>query len=101
MRFPIAVWSMPAVSPAYRCSAFATTIWTRCATNCRAEPPANRTLIIADGVFSMDGDICPLPDLIEVKREFGCFLMIDESHASGVLGRNWPRHRRTFRHRRR
>lgn len=51
-------------------------------------PPANRTLIVADGVFSMDGDICPLPDLIEVKREFGCFLMIDESHASGVLGAN-------------
>ena len=49
--------------------------------------PANRTLIIADGVFSMDGDICPLPDLIEIKREFGCFLMIDDSHASGVLGR--------------
>jgi 8-amino-7-oxononanoate synthase len=47
---------------------------------------ANRTLIVADGVFSMDGDICPLPDLIAVKREFGCFLMIDESHASGVLG---------------
>src|SRR5580693_7118029 len=51
-------------------------------------PLANRTMIIADGVFSMDGDICPLPDLIQVKREFGCFLMIDESHASGVLGRN-------------
>jgi glycine C-acetyltransferase len=49
--------------------------------------PANRTLIIADGVFSMDGDICPLPDLIEIKRAFGCFLMIDDSHASGVLGR--------------
>jgi 8-amino-7-oxononanoate synthase len=50
--------------------------------------PANRTLIIADGVFSMDGDICKLPDLVEIKREFGCFLMIDESHASGVLGAN-------------
>ena len=48
--------------------------------------PANRTLIVADGVFSMDGDICPLPDLIQVKRDTGCFLMIDESHASGVLG---------------
>lgn len=47
---------------------------------------ANRTLIVADGVFSMDGDICRLPDLVEIKREFGCFLMIDESHASGVLG---------------
>jgi 8-amino-7-oxononanoate synthase len=50
--------------------------------------PANKTLIVADGVFSMDGDICPLPDLIAVKREFGCFLMIDESHATGVLGVN-------------
>jgi glycine C-acetyltransferase len=47
---------------------------------------ANRTLIVADGVFSMDGDICPLPDLVAIKKEFGCFLMIDESHASGVLG---------------
>jgi glycine C-acetyltransferase len=49
--------------------------------------PANRTLIVADGVFSMDGDICKLPELVEIKREFGCFLMIDDSHASGVLGR--------------
>jgi 8-amino-7-oxononanoate synthase len=49
---------------------------------------ANRTLIVADGVFSMDGDICRLPELIEIKRECGCFLMIDESHASGVLGAN-------------
>lgn len=50
--------------------------------------PYNRTLIVADGVFSMDGDICRLPDLIQVKRETGSYLMIDESHASGVLGRN-------------
>ena len=34
----------------------------------------------------MDGDICPLPDLVSIKEEFDCFLMIDESHASGVLG---------------
>ena len=50
--------------------------------------PSNRTLIVSDGVFSMDGDICPLPDLSQVKRDTGCFLMIDESHASGVLGAN-------------
>jgi glycine C-acetyltransferase len=50
-------------------------------------PKANRTVIVADGVFSMDGDICPLPDLIALKKEFGCYLMIDESHATGVLGR--------------
>jgi 8-amino-7-oxononanoate synthase len=48
--------------------------------------PANRTLIVADGVFSMDGDICRLPDLVDIKRQFDCYLMIDESHASGVLG---------------
>ncbi len=47
---------------------------------------ANRTLIISDGVFSMDGDICCLPDLIALKKEFGCFLMMDEAHATGVLG---------------
>ena len=47
---------------------------------------ANRTLLISDGVFSMDGDICCLPELIALKKEFGCFLMMDEAHASGVLG---------------
>ena len=47
---------------------------------------ANRTLIISDGVFSMDGDIACLPELIALKKEFGCFLLMDESHASGVLG---------------
>ncbi len=48
--------------------------------------PANRTLIIADGVFSMDGDICRLPELIELKKEFHCYLMIDEAHSLGILG---------------
>ena len=47
---------------------------------------ANRTLILADGVFSMDGDICCLPELVAIKKEFGCYLLIDESHATGVLG---------------
>jgi len=49
-------------------------------------PSSGRTLIVADGVFSMDGDICRLPELIALKKEFGCYLMIDEAHASGVLG---------------
>src|ERR1700688_32359 len=48
--------------------------------------PANRTLVISDGVFSMDGDVCHLPEILEVKKEFGFFLLVDESHASGVLG---------------
>ena len=49
-------------------------------------PSSGRTLIVADVVFSMDGDICRLPELIALKKEFGCYLMIDEAHASGVLG---------------
>ena len=52
----------------------------------RNGPPANRTLIASDGVFSMDGDICLLPEIIAIKKEFECFLLMDESHASGVLG---------------
>ncbi len=47
---------------------------------------SGRTLIIADGVFSMDGDICILPELIAIKQEFGCYLLVDESHALGVIG---------------
>ncbi len=49
-------------------------------------PFGRRTLIVADGVYSMDGDICPLPALIALKKEYGAFLMIDESHSLGVLG---------------
>jgi glycine C-acetyltransferase len=49
-------------------------------------PSANRTLIITEGVFSMDGDICCLPEVVEIKKEFDCFLLVDDSHATGVLG---------------
>ena len=45
-----------------------------------------RTLIVADGVFSMDGDICILQELIAIKKEFACYLLVDESHAVGVIG---------------
>lgn len=43
-------------------------------------------LIISDGVFSMDGDIAPLPDLVEVAEKHDCLLMIDDAHGEGVLG---------------
>jgi glycine C-acetyltransferase len=47
---------------------------------------AKRKLLITDGVFSMDGDIAPLPDLVEVAEGAGAIMMIDDAHASGVLG---------------
>jgi glycine C-acetyltransferase len=45
-----------------------------------------RQLLITDGVFSMDGDIAPLPALVEVAERHGAVMMIDDAHASGVLG---------------
>jgi glycine C-acetyltransferase len=49
--------------------------------------PGRRQLLITDGVFSMDGDIAPLPALVEVAERRGAIMMIDDAHASGVLGR--------------
>jgi glycine C-acetyltransferase len=45
-------------------------------------------LLITDGVFSMDGDIGPLPALVEISERHGAIMMIDDAHSSGVLGRN-------------
>ena len=47
-----------------------------------------RKLLISDGVFSMDGDIGPLPGLVEAAGKHGAIMMVDDAHASGVLGRN-------------
>ncbi len=46
-----------------------------------------RKLLITDGVFSMDGDIAPLPELCALAEKYGCLMMVDDAHASGVLGR--------------
>jgi len=51
-------------------------------------PRQQRTLIITDGVFSMDGDLGALPDLCDLADEFGGIMMVDDAHASGVFGRN-------------
>ncbi|HLN01837.1 MAG TPA: glycine C-acetyltransferase [Bryobacteraceae bacterium] len=49
---------------------------------------SGRKLLITDGVFSMDGDIGPLPALVEVAEKHAAIMMIDDAHSSGVLGRN-------------
>ena len=51
-------------------------------------PSTQRKLLITDGVFSMDGDLGRLPELCDIAEEFGCIMMIDDAHASGVFGRN-------------
>ena len=43
--------------------------------------------IVSDGVFSMDGDIAPLPELVEIARKYNCYLIIDDAHATGVIGK--------------
>ncbi len=47
-----------------------------------------KRMIITDGVFSMDGDIAPLPQIVELAEKYDAFVMIDDAHASGVLGKN-------------
>lgn len=47
-----------------------------------------KKMIITDGVFSMDGDIAPLPDIVKLAEQYDAFVMLDDAHASGVLGKN-------------
>jgi glycine C-acetyltransferase len=51
-------------------------------------PRDRRRLIITDGVFSMDGDLGAIPELCDLADEFGCIMMVDDAHASGVFGSN-------------
>lgn len=47
-----------------------------------------KVLIIIEGAYSMDGDIAPVDEFVKLKKEFGCFLMVDEAHSSCVIGEN-------------
>ncbi len=45
-----------------------------------------KVLIVIEGAYSMDGDIAPVPDFVRLKKDYGCFLMVDEAHSACVLG---------------
>lgn len=51
-----------------------------------AEKGFKKKMIITDGVFSMDGDIAPLPEIVNLAEQYDAFVMVDDAHASGVLG---------------
>lgn len=50
--------------------------------------PDKGKLIIVDGIFSMEGDICPLPDIVRLAKKHGARIMVDDAHATGVLGKS-------------
>ena len=56
------------------------------ASELQKEARGKRTLIVVEGIYSMDGDICPLAEIVALKRKENAFLMVDEAHSFGTLG---------------
>src|SRR6185436_4659608 len=54
----------------------------------RAVDDGGGVLVVVDGVFSMEGDIAPLPRIVELKQRYGARLMVDDAHGLGVFGEN-------------
>ena len=50
-------------------------------------PYYEKVLIVIEGAYSMDGDIAPLPEFVRLKKQYGCFLMVDEAHSACVIGK--------------
>ena len=53
----------------------------------RQKRPGSNILVLTESVFSMDGDLCPLSEIVELKEKYGAILLLDEAHATGVCGR--------------
>ena len=61
------------------------------------EPEVDSRLLVTDGVFSMDGDLAPLPELARYARAANAWLVVDDAHGLGVVGASGPRQLRALR----